>query len=61
MPTPLMTGKSILLKLTEDNFLLRQMELLPLFNNCGLDHILEEEALMVSVINEIRALVPNPI
>lgn len=43
VPTLLMASTLIPSKLTKDNFLLCQTQLLPLLSNCDLNHILEEE------------------
>lgn len=55
--TPLPCGTSIPLKLNRDNFLLLQTQLLPLLSSCGLDHILEEDPPVISIIDESRVVV----
>lgn len=58
VPTPITAGTSIPLKLTKNNFLLRQKQLLPMLS-CGLNHLLEEEALKVSIINKEGIIIIN--
>lgn len=58
--TLLTIGMSIPLKLTKDNFLLRQMQLLLLLSSCSLDHLLEEEAPTINIVDEDGMLIPKP-
>lgn len=58
-PTPLTSSTSIPLKLTQNNFLLWQTQLLPILNSCGLENILEDDPPTITTVDNIGTVIYN--